>query len=77
MSKMAMDALDRGWNLGLATGKVPAGRDSDLDLLVAEKSAQSARATPVAKLAGDAAIRLAARFVRKVVSPRTVLHEQH
>ena len=35
MNRMAIDALNRGWSLGFATGKVQAARESDFGLLVA------------------------------------------
>jgi len=77
MSKMAMDALNRGWNLGLATGRVQAVQDSDLDLLAAEKCAQAVQTVTLARLVSKAASDLAVRLARHGAWQHPTPREQH
>ena len=54
MNKIAMDALNKGWSLGFATGKVRVVHDSDFDQPLEEQTAPKTPASGQAILASQA-----------------------
>ena len=54
MNKIAMDALNKGWSLGFATGRVRVIHDSDFDQLLEEQTAPKAPTSSQAVLASHA-----------------------
>ena len=54
MNKIAMDALNKGWSFGFATGKVRVVHDSDFDQLLEEQTAPKAPASSQTILASHA-----------------------
>ncbi len=53
MSKMAMDALNRGWSYGLATGRVQPISECDIERQMAEENAPVVRKDSAVAMIGE------------------------
>jgi hypothetical protein len=54
MDRIALDALERGWRLGMATGRVPHVQESEVDARLADQSVAREAEDLVAKSAPKA-----------------------